>query len=570
MAMASVTIRPIFSGNNTYPIIINNHYQFMKRLRTFLTLLFAVTVGLLSAQTLTVKREKDKFGYADEAGNMVIKAQYKKAYPFGEDGRAKVQKGDKWGYIDKTGKPVIRIEYDEIGEFKDNKALVKKNKKYGYLNYDGTFYIKPDYNFIGTPNDKGWIWVGKGKTLKEAQLGLYHNDVLVIKPMLCYLGFYCKTDTADYTLGNAVSLTSGIPDNYEIKQNLSKLTTSDEPYIWTSLGGKTAIYDLDGKLILKPQSGAVGMPKDGYAMIRTYNSKKKTYTYNYVTVDGKTKKLFKKPFVQKIDEENIYESCHPFNGGIALCGTENKAYLVNTKGDVLTPVYNYMAPVVGYGFISKADNLYGLVSPKGDVIMAPTYSNILLPFENTSIMPARNSAGQFGFINFKGEEVVPFHFEDAKAFFDGKGYVKENGKYGVIDVNGKYLVANRWNDITPAIVSGCDYIWVNDGGKWQCLQISTDKLCFDEKFDEVAPFDKKNRALYKSGDLFGAVSANGATVLPLRFTSVSLASDALDTIDKENKEAMTDSEAYRFNIYHHPDRHKFNLNQSVSAGMWDY
>ena len=102
----------------------------MKRLRTFLTLLFAVTVGLLSAQTLTVKREKDKFGYADEAGNMVIKAQYKKAYPFGEDGRAKVQKGDKWGYIDKTGKPVIRIEYDEIGEFKDNKALVKKNKKY--------------------------------------------------------------------------------------------------------------------------------------------------------------------------------------------------------------------------------------------------------------------------------------------------------------------------------------------------------------------------------------------------------------------------------------------------------
>ena len=542
----------------------------MKKLRTSLTLLFAVTVGLLSAQTLTVKREKDKFGYADETGKMVIKAQYKKAYPFGEDGRAKVQKGDKWGYIDKTGKPIIKIEYDEIGEFKDNKALIKKNKKYGYLNYDGSFYIKPDYNFIGTPNEQGWTWVGKGKTLKEALLGLYHNNVLVIKPMRCYLGFYCKTDTADYTLGKPVSYLSGIPENYEIEQNFSKLTTSDEPYIWLSLGGKTALYNLEGKMIMKLQSGAVGMPKDGYAIVRSHNSKKKTYTYNYITVDGKANKLFKKPIVQKIDAENIYESCHPFNNGKALCGTENEAYLINTKGDVLTPVYNRLIPVEGQGFISMGDNLYGLVSLNGDVIMAPTYSKILLPFENTGIMPAQNRSGNFGFINFKGEEVVPFRFEDARAFFDNKGYVKENGKYGVVDLNGNYIVANKWHKILPATTTGCDYIWVSDGSKWQCLQISKDKISFNDKFDEVAAFDSKNRALYKNGDFFGAVSINGSIVLPPRFTSVKLASAALNSIDKENKDAMTESEAYRFNIYNNPERHNFNLNQLVSAEMWDY
>lgn len=542
----------------------------MKKMRTVLTLLLVATFGLLSAQTLTVKREKEKFGYADETGKMVIKAQYAKAYPFGEDGRAKVQKGDKWGYIGRDGKPVINIEYDEIGEFKDNRALVKKGKKYGYINYDGTYYIKPEYNFIGTPNEQGWTWVGKGKSLKAAQIGLYHNDMLVIKPTLCYLGFFCKTDTADYASGNPVSSPSNIPENYEITQNLIKLTESDAPYIWFSLGGKITIFDLDGKMIMKAQKGAVGMPKDGYSIVRVYDQKKNTYSYNYVSVDGKSKTLFKKPIVQHLNSDDLYESCKPFDDGVALCGTDKEAYLIDTKGTVLTPVYSRLNPVKDHGFVSETGGLYGLLSLKGDVILAPTYSKIVLPFENSDIMPTQNRTGKFGFINFKGEEVVPFRFDDASAFFDGKGYVKENGKYGIVDPNGNYLVANRWNNILPTKVAGCDYVWVADGDKWHCLQISKDKICFNDSFDEVSPFDSKNRAIYKNGDLYGAVSTTGSTVLPPRFVTIQLAYAALDAIDKDGKEAMTDNDAYRFNIYNNPDRHKFSLKQPVTAEMWDY
>ena len=545
----------------------------MKMLRIPLALLLSACVGMLSAQSLTVKQEKEKFGYADDAGKMVIKAEYTKAYPFDNSGRAKVSKGEKWGFIDKDGKPVIKIEYDEIGEFKNGIALVKKNKKYGYINYDGTDYIKPDYNFIGTPNEQGWTWVGKGKTLESAQLGLYHNDKLIIKPTLCYLGFYVNTDSIDYRLGDPVPTVSGIPANFEIKQNLSKISETTEPYIWLSLSGMTRLFDLDGNPVIKVQKGAMGMPRDGYSIVRSWNSKKNTYSYNYVSADGKSTKLFKKPIVQILDSVGSYESCRPFSNGFAQCGTEKETYIIDTTGKTHSAVYNHLTPVKGHGFISMTDGKYGLIAPNGDEILPLVYGSILEPFKDSDIMPASDgTSGKFGFISFKGNTVVPFRFDDAISFFDGKGYVKENGKYGVVDINGNYIVQNRWGAMKPAEVAGCDYIWVkaDDNANWQCLKMSGDSISFNNTFEDVFAFDSKNRALFKQGEMYGAVNATGAIVLPVRLSSAEIAALAIKTIDGSGKERMSDIEAYRFNVYNNKDRHKLELKKPVAVEMWDF
>lgn len=97
----------------------------MTQLRIAFTLLLTALVGALSAQTLTVMKEKEKYGYADENGKMIIKAQYTQAYPF-ENGKAKVRKGDKWGYIDEKGKALIAIDYENIEPFENGIARVKK------------------------------------------------------------------------------------------------------------------------------------------------------------------------------------------------------------------------------------------------------------------------------------------------------------------------------------------------------------------------------------------------------------------------------------------------------------
>ena len=49
-------------------------------------------------------------------------------------------------------------------------------------------------------------------------------------------------------------------------------------------------------------------------------------------------------------------------------------------------------------------------------------------------MAAVKKNGKAGFINSKGETVVPFIFEETRNCYDGKAWVKYNGLWGVIKV----------------------------------------------------------------------------------------------------------------------------------------
>lgn len=550
--------------------------MFYKNLLTLL-LVLVLGSGVISARELVVTQNKDKYGYADENGEIVIKPQYTHAYPF-ENGMAKVAKGEKWGYINESGKAIVPIQYDNIEPFENGLARVQKGKKYGYITEDGAVYIKPEYDFIGSFNDDGWLWVGKGKTFKDAAKGLYHHDKLIIKPSktITSLGFYVKTDSVDYTSGDPIAFSVSAPKNNEITQNFSRLSVSDAPYIWTSSTYViNCVYDLNGKQLLKIQGAAVGMPQNGLAITRSLSKKKDKsyYKFNYLSTDGKNKKLFKKDIQQQLDFDDLYQSCRHFENGYALCGTETEAYIINTKGETVSALYDRLTPVETKGFIAKKGNKYGFVTMQGKENVAPTYALILPSFQNSFVFPAKdNSTGKYGFIDFDGEQVVPFRFEDARAFTDGKGYVMENGKYGIVDSKGNYIVASKWQKIQPAIVPGMDYVWVvnPDLDKWQCVQISKDAVCFKDAFDAAAPFDEKGRAIVSNNDIYGAVATDGGVVLPQRFDNYDIAKAALSYIDNIGKKQMTETDAYKFNIYNSSARHKYRMHQLIDSQMWDY
>ena len=550
----------------------------MFNLRRFIILSSLIIMGISSAYALTVLKQKEKYGYANNAGEMVIKAQYTQAYPF-ENGKAKVCKGKKWGYIDTLGKAIIPIQYENIEPFKNGIARVKKGDKYGYICEDGSIYIKPDYNFIGTFNDEGYIWVAKGKTLKESKKGLFKDNQPIIEPKDLSLGFYVGTDSADYTDGSPISFADGAPENNEIKQNFCKLSISNNPYIWLcSSYAATTIADKTGKIVVKQQSNrALGMPHNGYSITRQYSKKdnKLYYTFNYVAADGNSKKLLKNDIKQLIDVNNIYESCLPFNGGFALCGTESTAYIIDTNGQPISKTYNRLIPVKNNGYISLQNERYGLVAPSGAEIVAPSYKSIIKPSgtSNTEIIPAQDAnSNLFGFIDFKGNVIIPFEFENAAAYINNRAYVKNNGFWGIVDNSGKYIVKNRWKNILFETFSGTDHLWVQSPStdKWQCLQVSTDQICINDEFDGAGAFDSRGRALVMKDKLIGAIDTEGNTILPIKFNSTKIANVALNFIDQIKQKSMNEFDAYRFNIYNNDERHKHRLHQTIADNMWDF
>ena len=90
--------------------------------------------GLLSFK----ENEKDKFGYIDEIGNVVIAPQFTSAEPFKSE-RAIVNTSDsylnKYGLIDKKGNFIVSPKYNNIELLGDNLVAVgiAINKKKPYI-----------------------------------------------------------------------------------------------------------------------------------------------------------------------------------------------------------------------------------------------------------------------------------------------------------------------------------------------------------------------------------------------------------------------------------------------------
>ncbi len=80
-------------------------------------------------------KQNNKWGFANEKGEIVIPCQYDEAKSFSY-GLAAVKTGDKWGYIDRNGKIIIPAEYLSAEPFRDSQALVKSDDGLGSILLD--------------------------------------------------------------------------------------------------------------------------------------------------------------------------------------------------------------------------------------------------------------------------------------------------------------------------------------------------------------------------------------------------------------------------------------------------
>lgn len=91
-----------------------------------------------------------RYGFIDIKGNIVIKAQFRRA-DFFYEGLCAVQDEDtdKWGFIDKTGKFVIKPQFEEVERFSEGLAQVSINEKWGYINRKGQIVIPAEFEAVG-------------------------------------------------------------------------------------------------------------------------------------------------------------------------------------------------------------------------------------------------------------------------------------------------------------------------------------------------------------------------------------------------------------------------------------
>lgn len=128
----------------------------------FIFVLIGAFTKVQGQALIAFKNEKEKWGYKDASGKVVIPPIYIGAEDFAEglgnvtlEAKVVVENGTtfydnaKWGYIDATGKIVIPFKYKYSVPFEDGLAAVTVNDKNGLINLKGAEVTPIKYDIVG-------------------------------------------------------------------------------------------------------------------------------------------------------------------------------------------------------------------------------------------------------------------------------------------------------------------------------------------------------------------------------------------------------------------------------------
>ena len=120
----------------------------------------------------------------------------------------------------------------------------------------------------------------------------------------------------------------------------------------------------------------------------------------------------------------------------------------------------------------------------------------------------------WGFINKKGDLVIPAKFDDLRDFKNGQALVNFQGKWGVIDAQGNYLVQPAYLDIHD-FENGFYLVEDFDSNKFY-IDLNGEKA-FDCPYDECYSFSG-DYARVIDGNITGYLDKNGDILDGLNFT----------------------------------------------------
>lgn len=88
----------------------------------------------------------NRWGFIDKTGTLVIKFQFRQVGNFSEGlAAAQMEIDEKWGFIDRLGNFVIKPQFDHVTDFKEGLACVEVDHKFGYVDKAGNMVIPAIY-----------------------------------------------------------------------------------------------------------------------------------------------------------------------------------------------------------------------------------------------------------------------------------------------------------------------------------------------------------------------------------------------------------------------------------------
>jgi hypothetical protein len=329
------------------------------------------------------------YGYTDASGNMVLPAKYDVALPF-HNGRAYVMFRDKWGVIDKKGNWI----FAPVLEWPDELSFIK----YSYGN-DGRQYYDYGYN--------------------DSQIFIYDDESGQGKTNMVYAfndGIGCIYKYGQYGFIDTTGKIIAAPVYDEVKPFVNGFAAVRHGYYWGYIDktGKEAIplryksagsFSADGLACVGAAPKHTNDREQDLAM--EYENDNSQY-FGYI--DRKGNWAIKPQFTDARD----------FSNGLAAVSLnyEKSGYIDKTGKFVIPPKYNY-AGDFEYGFALVRINMFEAVYIDKSGKVSKTITAEHPPKGKSDSSKPKLQLGEnnyYGYVNDKGERIIPYEFSKAGEF----------------------------------------------------------------------------------------------------------------------------------------------------------
>lgn len=322
-----------------------------------------------------------RYGLMDTAGNVICRPSFSQiGVPYFDLKSEPVPatKGRKWGFINTKGEWVVRPQFEYAGDFHNGLAKVIVKGKTGYIRQDGTMAIEPRF-------EGGDYFFDTITLVFENNQSQYINTrgEILFGEKFCY----------------AWPFQDGVAEGSTCEFN------EGEEELWGAINA-------NGEYIFTPQ-----FEEPPRFLNNTTALAMKDRLWGVIGVDG-----------HWIVSPKYDYACHAWAGDLAWVRTESdeKWSLIGSNGKVITAQKFDDRDAFNEGLAAvKIGDRYGFIDTTGTVVftLEPEYYPLHFSDGLALVVQTVDSTDRWGYINKKGEWVIPPQFSDANHFHGGLAYV---------------------------------------------------------------------------------------------------------------------------------------------------
>lgn len=403
------------------------------------------------------KNGKTKVGFKDKSGKVIIPARYDSiANPF-YSGIAIVVVNNLYGTIDNKGKSIIPVEYKKIIQPQFDLTPIENNLGYwGFYSIENKLVIPCSYNNFKFTNKGKQIFVQK-----DGKWGM-------ISP------------------SNAVL----VPFEYKTVESISpkqvRGTRFNNWVLFSPSGEAKKKYEYDS--VLFTQTDLLSYNQNGW--------------YGLLEKNG------------TIALPNICEDIGDIESNF-VATKKNGQWGVKKLGAadwIIDPVYDIirMDSLMIYAAITFGNNSFKHWR-MFDYTGRPIYNETIVDYHEiqNGLMAVKSNTNRWGFINEKGQQVIPFQYTTVSDFNLGLCRVEKNGEQLVINKIGDVVLNHQ--DVYLYSIGLLKLNAFQDKTYTYSIDATTEIIPINETFIKT-----------KNGLKYGLINTKGETVLPIQYSDIQI------------------------------------------------